>query len=341
MRKKRHLIIALLLTMTISVGAFAYTFTTSGTTTVDVEAAGEIATAEEAASPPEWDSILSYEQHTEILRPAAKGDKTDITTHYPDEAQHWDKVDEVTLDGDGTYVATTSASWKQDLYRIAGAYQDWGIIDYIAVYAQLRATDPPGRDSAEMLIKTGGGVYSGGGQVVTEDWTSYFSTWNINPETNSGWTWEDIGALQIGIGLRRPSSSAQSDTRCSQLWIEVGYRRMAVSGEVPIGEVFDIAVNEAYTGDVAVTLYLLNTGSLVKAYRYLNIMVELEGSVGGVYQLITLENGVANFTLENVAGLTRTLSVTSGSYVLVSGDPSGWSSGWSVIPELYCEITQR
>lgn len=92
-------------------------------------------------------------------------------------------------------------------------------------------------------------------------------------------------------------------------------------------------------------VYLTNTGALVKAYRYLNMKLYLEGSVEAGktpnYQLLTLDNGGVTFNLKDYVPGTYTLSVTGGSYHLVSADTSKWSPGWTVTPEFYCEIMQR
>jgi len=71
----------------------------------------------------------------------------------------------------------------------------------------------------------------------------------------------------------------------------------------------------------------------------------LEGSVEAGetpnYRLLTLENGVATFHLQDGGSDNHTLSVTGGEYGLVSADPNQWSEGWTLTPELYCEVTQR
>ena len=114
---------------------------------------------------------------------------------------------------------------------------------------------------------------------------------------------------------------------------------------MPTGDLFDITPDDDYTGDLAVKVYLTNTGALVKAYQYLNMKLKLPGSVEAGetpdYRLLTLENGVATFNLKDYlpAG-TYTLSVTGGSYCLVSTDPSQWDPDYEIEPEFYCEVTQ-
>ena len=334
----------LLLAMALSVGTFAYTFTTA-TAIIDVEAMGEMATAEEAVSQPGWYSLLPVPiPGTEILRPDAAGDVTNISHQEPPTGEHWDKVAEEAADEWNTYVYTDSKQYQTDLYNFADPSVGSGTIDSVTVYFRFAASDAGEKKDkarAKAVIKTHDTVYRGTEEKVDDGaFVTRAYEWTTNPDTAEAWTWDEIRDLQAGVALRLVDNKGTAS--CTQVFVVVDYVEEPVTeGDVPLGDLFDIAVNEAYTGDVAVTIYLLNTGSLVKAYRYLNIMVELEGSAGEVYQLITLENGVASFTLENCAGLTRTLSITGGSYALVSGDASEWGSGWSITPEFYCEISQR
>ena len=123
------------------------------------------------------------------------------------------------------------------------------------------------------------------------------------------------------------------------------YAAPLLSGNVPTGDLFDITPDGNFSGDLAVKVYLTNTGALVKAYQYLNMNLYLEGSVEAGetpnYQVLTLENGWVTFNLKDYVPGTYTLSVTGGNYSLVSRDTSGWEVGWTVTPELYGQIVQR
>ena len=56
--------------------------------------------------------------------------------------------------------------------------------------------------------------------------------------------------------------------------------------------------------------------------------------------LLRASNG-AVINLVDIDGGSYTLSVTGGSYQLLSRDVSEWEDGWTVSPELYCEVEQR
>jgi len=104
-------------------------------------------------------------------------------------------------------------------------------------------------------------------------------------------------------------------------------------------------IGVAEPGDLVDKVYLANSGNLTKAYQYLNMKLYLEGSVEAGetpnYRLLTLENGMATFRLEDGGSDNHTLPVSGGDYTLNSREPSEWEAGWTVSPEFYCEVTQR
>ena len=114
------------------------------------------------------------------------------------------------------------------------------------------------------------------------------------------------------------------------------------SGDVPTGDLFIVTPHPQYPGDLTVRVYLTNSGDLIKAYRYLNMKLRLEGSVEWPgYRLLTLQNGKVAFHLEAPHNPPYTLSVIGGAYCLVSPDPNQWAAEWTITPEFYCEVTQR
>ncbi len=89
----------------------------------------------------------------------------------------------------------------------------------------------------------------------------------------------------------------------------------------------------------------MNTADLLKAYQYVNMKVYMENSLEAEktpnYQILSLETGVALFNIEGGSAESYTIKITGGSYRLVSDEPSEWGEGWTITPELYCEVTQR
>ena len=348
MKRKWQLIGAMLLALVVTSGVYAFTYF-SATATADVTVAGaEIATVADAAAPPDWNSILGY-SGTETFRPSAAGDETLIDDQFPASGEHWDKVDDPTSDGDTTYVVTENYTWLEDLYNIPDHFAGSGTINYVKVYMVGRVEGAPSQTTAYIHIKTNGVERNGPENTMIGSYTTYSYQWDTNPQTASAWTWAEIDALQIGVGLQRPSPGKY--TRCTQVYAEVSYDTTDLYGDVPTGNLFDITPDDDYTGDLVVKVYLTNTGDLVKAYQYLNMKLYLESSVEDPdYRLLTLDNGEITLHLEGYTpGNTYTLSVghgaspaiPGGSYTLVSRDTSEWEAGWTVTPELYCQIVQR
>ncbi|MBU2535481.1 MAG: hypothetical protein ABIK32_04700 [Chloroflexota bacterium] len=162
----------------------------------------------------------------ETLRPNTAGDETNILEQYPATGAHWDKVDEATSDDDGTYVQTNNATWEEDLYNITNHTTGGGIINYVRVYTVARAVATPVRTNAYVHIKTNGVEYNGTEETTTTSYAPYSYQWNNNPQTGNPWTWNEIDALQIGVGLRsRRDGGPPSEryTRCTQVYAEVNY----------------------------------------------------------------------------------------------------------------------
>jgi hypothetical protein len=208
----------------------------------------------------------------------------------------------------------------------------------------IPVTSTPGNVYARATIKTYDTVYTGSEESTSSGtFTTKAQQWLTNTSTDAPWTWEEIDALQIGVDLK--TGAASDLAACTQVYVKVNYGDAGSCGNVPTGDLFEVTPDNDYIGDLAVNIYLTNTGNLTKAYNYLNMELYLEGSVEAGetpdYRLLTLGNGVATFHLEGYSPGTYTLSVTGGSYCLVSTDTSEWEAGWTVTPEFYCEILQR
>jgi len=336
-RKNIYLVVAMMLALVMSVGFFAYTFTTTSAT-ISIVDAGEMATVEESADQPSWNGLLPDmgAEETEYLLPNGTGALTQCT-QYPATGANWDKVAEGSPDDGDTYVYATAPPphYARDLYTLQDSTGSSGDISAVTVYFRVS-----GEGAAKASIKTGGEIYNGTEECVDgPEFVNKTYSWAVNPFTNEEWTWSDVDELQAGVALLADN---HHDVFCTQVYVAVTYEDTPeISGNVPEGDLFEITPNPEYPGDIGVNIYLLNGGSLVKVYRYLNIMVELEDSVESTYQLLTVDNGVASFKLQCTSSEMRTLSVVGGSYSLISDDPSQWEEGWDETPELYCEITQR
>jgi len=164
---------------------------------------------------------------TETLRPNAAGDKTEIAEQIPGGGEHWDKVDEVTSDDDTTYLRTNSFLFQEDLYNMPAHSTGSGGINYVKVYTVAMSTSTPGEGAnVYVQIKTNGVEDDGTAYETTTAYATYSHQWDTNPQTGQPWTWDEIDALQIGVGLNRPrGTGAPGDrwTHCTQVYVEVNY----------------------------------------------------------------------------------------------------------------------
>ncbi|MFC2033864.1 hypothetical protein ACFLTT_00465 [Chloroflexota bacterium] len=340
---KKFLIVTLLVTILITSVSYANTFTTASGTIVISDPSEDIASSNVTATQPDWDSICNTVTESEYLRPNLTGDEIGITYEYPSEGLHYTKVNEEYSDDDASYIFSNNTNWEEDLYQVRDSDVNTGSINYVEVYIVAKVTDNATQTSAYVHMKTNGNEYNGSEENVTNDYTTFSTQWTTNPQTASAWTWSEINSLQIGVALRK--GGAAIDTRCTQVYVEVNYDAIPITGTMPLGDLFEVTKNTDYSEYLTVKIYLTNTDNLTKAYQYLNLELFLENSAEAGetpnYQLFTLENGVATFNLEDGASDNQTLSLTGGSYWLNSHDCNDWDSGWTVTPEFYCEITQR
>ncbi|MDD5127034.1 MAG: hypothetical protein PHR43_02890 [Dehalococcoidales bacterium] len=346
-RKLRTLIGALLLALAVTTGAFAYTYNVATTSMAVAAMGGNIAASENASSQPDWNEILPVDEYdSQFLLPMGPGDLTNISSQYPNTGQHWSKL--TSQDDFTSYVYTdVTNQYQTDLYQIEDNDGGEGKITSVSVYFRIsgentyRIYNGYGR----AVLKIGGEVYYG---TVEQQYDRVFDTrnyvWTKNPVTGEDWTWSDIDAIQAGVALR--AEVPQGRTYCTMVYVRVDYRiPPRVQGDVPPGDLFEITPHPMFTGDLTVNVYLTNVKALIKAYKYLNMKIFIENSLEAEetpdYHLLTLENGMVNFNIEGGAADNYTIQLIGGSYKLVSSNSDDWVSGWEVVPEFYCEISQR
>ena len=103
------------------------------------------------------------------------------------------------------------------------------------------------------------------------------------------------------------------------------------SGTVGTGDLWKVDRDTLFSGDVQVTVYLINTGELAQTYEHLNMKIDTtSGSPTSV--LLSLVNGKATFIL-------------SASTTNVTLNGGGWATHQSIQtsylePDLWCEVTQ-
>lgn len=163
---------------------------------------------------------------TETLRPTADGDETGI--EYPASPPHWTEVDDVTPDGDSTYVSTELYQYQEDLYNIANHTAGTGQINYVRVYMLGKEESEQAPANGYVHIKTNGVEYNGTAvDFPINVYATYSYQWNNNPQTGNPWTWSEIDDLQIGVGLMYCKPNQWS--RVTQVYAEINYTPLSYS----------------------------------------------------------------------------------------------------------------
>ena len=175
---------------------------------------------------------------TETLRPNAAGSLTNIALQYPASTYHWDKVDETTADGSGTYLYETNTTIQYDLFNLsAPTLSDSAAINSVTIYAVCRrGVSSPYSIKAQIVTRTNGSTYYGTlTPLYATDWSEVLSKEYIsNPHTGSAWTKSELTDLQAGIGLRGYGGGQNAE--CTQVYVVVDYTPgYTVSSSVIIG----------------------------------------------------------------------------------------------------------
>ncbi len=111
------------------------------------------------------------------------------------------------------------------------------------------------------------------------------------------------------------------------------------------GTLFTVTPDAAYSGDLMIKVYLINTGELARYYEHLNMVIQFWSSDNttadeqGISQALTLDNSEALFAWVNGTGSgPYKVELIGGGYRL---HPWKTMAGGSVQPELWLEISQR
>jgi len=342
--RKGLFIIGAVVFLLLAGGASVYTYRVATGEVTTHEPTGNIVTSNVTESQPAWDEMMPYIiESGEMLWVIGDGDETNIPNQWPNTGEHSEKVAESSPDDETTYVYSNKKKYKTDLYDLSelGLYD----IEITSLTVGFRFSGGAGATGyASAAVKTSGGTFAGaeesqfGPVFVTRSYR-----WDTNPDTGAAWTVDEINELQAGARIKTDDKDAA--VRLTQVTATVGYREIIIEGDTPTGSLFTVTPHPDFNNYLQVRVYLANTGDLIKAYDHLNLHLRLEDSVEASeipgYEILSLENGGVTFNLPGDLDGSKTISVTGGSYRLVSANTTNWEEGWTVTPELYLDLSQR
>ena len=133
----------------------------------------------------------------DTLRPNADGDSSGST---PSSGPRWDAVNDISLDGDATYVEASTVG-ATDLYQFSNFPIPPQSVIAVAVTTVAKAT---GTTNRKLKIKAKSGATVGESPAVTVTPGSYRPvtyTFATNPATGQPWTPAEVDAAQFGWSL--------------------------------------------------------------------------------------------------------------------------------------------
>ena len=155
---------------------------------------------------------------TLYLLPNGAGDYTNLL-QYPDSGAHWEKVDDAigSPDDDGTFVYNyNSSDYKKAAFTLQNHTAESGAINWVKVHFRC-ARFSSGRATPYLRLAT---TETTGTEITLG--ASYVSYEEELARPGGGdWSWDDIDALQVAIGLKDFGSTTQP--KCTQIYVEVDY----------------------------------------------------------------------------------------------------------------------
>ncbi|MFH1373816.1 MAG: prepilin-type N-terminal cleavage/methylation domain-containing protein [bacterium] len=153
----------------------------------------------------------------DTLRPTGAGTTTQLVTDGC--TSNWECVDDITADGDNTYVKSSGVSYGTDTYQTDDPPDTSCTITSVTVY--VGAKKDVKTSYAKAVLRTYGSLYEGLQEALGPAYADYSNQWTTNPTTGVAWTWTEIKDMEIGVSLYSTNSSYPS--RCTQVWVVVEY----------------------------------------------------------------------------------------------------------------------
>lgn len=166
--------------------------------------------------------------------PVANGNLTQLV---PLSGTNWGTVADY---NDSTYVLVgENVGYRYDLYQISATLR--GARDKIGGVTIYTRCDTTAADNygnkSKAVIFTHGTLYAGSERSLfwhnwyDHVWLDFYDTWPVNPYTGAEWTWDEIVALQIGVGL---INDYHGYTRCAKVASTVDFTTRRIVGRSQI-----------------------------------------------------------------------------------------------------------
>jgi len=233
-------------------------------------------------------------------------------------ATNWESVDEFSSDGDATYVEGDGGTYATDLYNLDNTSLS-GAIRSVTIYVNCKGTKEG--VGAYTWIKTNGVADDGTPETLTTSYADYSTVYTTNPQSGNPWTWDEINALQAGVGLKKPAGGAAS--RCTQVWVVIEYFSTTI----------EIRAQDYSTAVAAITFPEAAPGSEVsQPYNDVNGTGSPQGfgGAGVAKPVVTLFNGGASTLTIWYNITTFTNGIVSSEYYLINAKGAACESAGAI-----------
>ncbi|MFQ5997028.1 MAG: hypothetical protein ACE5KP_05325 [Dehalococcoidales bacterium] len=145
------------------------------------------------------------------------------------------------------------------------------------------------------------------------------------------------------IGVNAPTSDFANITANASFTAPTVFGKF--TGTWPTGKLFTVNPASGYQGDLVISVYLVNTGELIRQYQHLNMALRYTDNTGAMAdeqsetQVLSLQNAQVLFTWTSGNGTSPfAVEVVGGGYRL---HPFKTLTGASYQPQVWCEVSQR
>ena len=179
---------------------------------------------------------LPLDDPTEILRPNAAGDASLHTANGA--ATEWECVDEATSDGDTTYVSQIDTAEVVSYYNLQATALTTETVDSVDCQHRSRGDGTTGgRSRGGVRLSS---VDTAGALRSPADAYTLFEDAALARPGGGSWAVGDLNALQVYMGLRIQIAAGSSETRCTQIYVEINYTAALPPGLGPVeGELIE------------------------------------------------------------------------------------------------------
>jgi len=154
---------------------------------------------------------------TLVVRPTGSGSTISLLPWGS--LSNWQDVDETTPDDGSTYVWSLIGGFNNDTYATQDHGAATGTIDSVIITIRVIKAGLSSGRTAHTLLVTHGSTYSGADISLdaVSSFTTYSTRYTVNPSTGAAWTWAEIDAMEVGVGLK-------AWCECTQVYATIYYR---------------------------------------------------------------------------------------------------------------------